>query len=142
MSELVRRILRGHGAPVVISENLPKDRDDAPVPDGSSFVRDFILGRLGRPEIEVRYEQAFAQKLRLKAVQCWSIQSGPFIKIEIQFDLPERLRMQLSRLYFVFREVAQSFQRQLVPRSALMELTAGAATLTFMVEPLNCETRP
>ena len=46
-------------------------------------------------------------------------------KIEIQFDLPEGSRLQLSRLYFTLRG------------SALLELMAGAATLTFTLEPLN-----
>ena len=137
MSKLLRRILGGHCAPAAISENLRKDGDAAPVPGSRSFVRDFILRGLGRSEIEVRYERVFAQKLGLGAAQCRSVQNGPFIKIEIQFALPESSRMQLSRLCFILRDVAQSFHRQLVPRSALMELTTGAATLTFTLEPLN-----
>lgn len=137
MSKLLRRMLGGHGAPAVISQNSLKDRDAAPVSGSRSFARDFILSGLGRSEIEVRYEQVFAQKLGLKAAQCRSATNGPLTKIEIQFDLREGSRMQLSRLYFILRDVAQSFHRQLVPKSALMELTTGAATLTFMLEPLN-----
>jgi hypothetical protein len=135
MSTLVRRILGGHGDPDVISESPLTGRDAALVPGSRGFVRDFILSGLGRSEIELRYEQVFAHKLGLKTAQCRSATNGPLTKLEIQFDLPEGSRMQLSRLYFILRDVAQSFDRRLVPKSALMELTACVATLTFMLEP-------
>jgi hypothetical protein len=135
MSKLVRRILgEGVGNP---TNSEPFFKNTAPAPGGPDFVRDFILSGLGRPEIEMHYEQVFAQKLGLRAAQCRSIQTGPLIKIEIQFDHPESSRMQLSRLYFILREVAESFGHQLLPKSALMELSAGPATLTFILEPLN-----
>jgi hypothetical protein len=134
MSKLVRRVL---GENSVKPASSKPGKDVALIPGAPGFARDFILSSIGRPEIEQRFEYAFAQKLGLRAAQCRSIQNGPSIGIEIQFELPERSRIRLSRLYFILREVAQLFHRQLVPRSALMELAAGGATLTFMLEPLN-----
>ena len=137
MSKLVHRILGERARKPSSSEPFLEDKEAEPILGRPNFVRDFILSGLGRPGIELRYEQVFAQKLGLGTAQCRSTTNGPFTKIEIQFDLPEGSRLQLSRLYFTLREVAQLFQRQPVPRSALLELMAGAATLTFTLEPLN-----
>ena len=131
MSKLVRRVSGEYGVKSASSEPV------ALIPGAPGFARDFILSGLGRPEIEQHYEQAFSQKLGLRGAQCRTIQNGPRIQIEIQFDLPKRSRLRLSRLYYLLGEVAQLSQRRVVPRSALMELAAGAATLTFTLESLN-----
>jgi hypothetical protein len=99
--------------------------------------REFILNTPDRPEIEVRYEQVFADILGFTTARCRSNPNGEYLDIELQFDLAQRQGTELGHLHFILRDLPREFQLRILPRSTLMTARGSAAKLVFRLEPAN-----
>jgi len=97
--------------------------------------RQFILDTPARPEIEIRYEEVFANILGFSSARCQSSDDGRLLKMKILLNRAEQPELGLGEMHYVLRDIPKEFRRRIMRGSVVMRTICGVGALTFNLEP-------